>query len=236
MSNTVAEATKGAGTTPKYGGFYLGELGFHLILLNTVEDVGGVETTFPQRVRWSQSGVPTQWDAAANPNAGNNDMLDVPDAITGFLTIGKVGFILRVNGISMMSLTGQGQKPFQFDHLWASDRGIGNAYSQACASYGPLGVIVSTEEIYKLTASDFDPIGGGARDKILNDLADATGVPVASVVPGLHRRHIHLQYKLVIPVNNMCVMWSYGFEDKVWVRRVIEKGFSTAKMRWAAVK
>lgn len=230
IAQTVSEATN------KYGGYFLGELGFHLILLNTLEDDAGDIVPFPQRVRWTPSGLPNVWDPVSNPGAGFNDMLDVPEAITGFLTIGRVGYIFRANGISQMTLTGQGARPFNFDHLWASDKGIGNIYHQTISSYGSVGMFISTEDIYKLTPRSFDNVGMGARDKILNDLSDATYLPTASILPNYNQKYIWLTYHLFIPQGNNCIVWFFNIEDNTWSRRILESGFPTGKIKSVLIK
>ena len=236
MTNSVSEATGPSPTAPKYGGYFLGELGFHLIILNTVEVVGVDNVAFPQRVRWSANGLPLVWNPASNPAAGTNDMYDVPDAITGFMAIGPKGYIFRVNGITQMSFTGRASNPFIFDHMWASDRGIGNAYSQTIANYGPVGIFISTEDIYKITPGNLDAIGGGARDKIICDLAGATGPILSTIIPGYHRKYIYVTYQLVIPSGNNCILWTFSLEDNNWARRVIELGIPSTKMRICSVK
>lgn len=224
LTATFSEATKGAGTVPLYGGTFFGELGFHLLLLNTAEynTVSKIIEYFPQRVRWCASGIPTAWDASVNPGAGFTDQLDVPDTITGFMSVGKVGFIFRTNGITQMSLTGTGTKPFNFDHLWASDRGIGSVYSKTIASYGSVGAFVSFEQIYMMTVSSFEPIGGNCRDAILTDLANSSGKSIGFMLPGYDKKYIYLTYNIAIPFDDGTRLWQYNIEDKNWTLRILD--------------
>jgi hypothetical protein len=219
------------------GGFFLGELGFHLIILNTVELEGTDVVSYPQRVRWTPSGLPDVWNPASNPGAGFNDMLDVPDSISGFITLGRVGYIFRANGITQMSLTGRGSIPFKFDHLWSSDKGIGNIYPFGIASYGATGIFISSEDIYKITPGSFENIAGGARDKIFEDLADAAFTPIGTITPAITKKFIYPCYMLFIPRKNFStIMWTYNIEDKNWSRRVIDRGIVTAQPRTVMVK
>ena len=90
------------------GAYFIGELNFQVIILNTVEQVyqQGVQY-FPQRVRWSASGLPytytyaqngTQtlvggWDPTVNTSAGYNDMLDpaaTPNASNWIVRAGEL--------------------------------------------------------------------------------------------------------------------------------------------------
>jgi hypothetical protein len=200
------------------GGFYLGELDNHILLANVVvlDNATGVIYTFPQRLWWSANGLPAQWDPTANTNAGENDFLDVPDLITGLFTIGVSGYVFRSNGITFFTPSGNGLAPFQFDHLWASDHGIGNVYQWSISAYGSIGCFISTEQIYQMGVSSFDPIGGKARDAIMADLALASGNPVASVVPTDGLGYVYLTYRISIPLTTFTRHYWYSIEDKNW--------------------
>lgn len=195
------------------GAFFLIELNAQLIMLNTVESSGG---NFPQRVRWTPSGLPTIWDPNVNIGAGFNDELDVSDSILGAFTVGTTAFILRTNGITELTSTGTGINPFNFNHLWASDRGIGNIYPFGYASYGPLGIFISSDDIYNVSLGGFKRIGGVARDAIYNDLFAAIGPPVGSIIPYYQLNYVYNHYRLSIPQSNGTKTWVYAIEDDSW--------------------
>src|SRR6516164_6362874 len=150
------------------GAVYLDELDNHLVMANVQN---GAANFFPNRVWWSASGLPTVWDPSVNINAGFADFQEVPDQINGLMMLGRVGYILRNNGITEMAPTGNGQAPFDFNHLWASQYGIGNVMGFGYAQYGTTGVIISSEQIYAITSYELNPIGGYARDAIMADLS-----------------------------------------------------------------
>lgn len=237
ITNSISEATNSGGI-PLYGAYHLLELGSHLIMFNTVEydPVAKTVTNYPQRIRWCPAGLPTVWDPAVNSAAGFNDMIEVPDVITEAMAIGQKILVFRTNGITQVTLTGLAAKPFQFDHMWASEKGIGSSYTQGAACYGPVGIFGSGEDFYKVTPTSFEAIGGGARDAIMNDLAAATGVSLGTIIPGYHRTYVYVSYKLMIPMGNDCVIWGYSIEDKNWMRRVMRVGVPTTKMKLCFVK
>jgi hypothetical protein len=210
------------------GAYFLIELNAQLIMLNTVED----GQNFPQRVRWSPSGLPTIWDPDVNIGAGFNDLLDVPDAITGALTVGTTAFILRNNGVTEVTSTGQGINPFDFDHLWASDRGIGNIYPFGYASYGPLGIIISSDDIYNISLGGFKRIGGRARDAIYNDLFSTTGVPIGAIIPYYSGKYVYNHYRLSIPQGSNNKTWVYSIEDDNWSPEYHTNKYFTGITRW----
>lgn len=216
-----------------FGGLYLSELNNHLLLAYTYESVNGTTTVYPTRVRWSNNGFNPSlngvfgnnlgtggatFDASVNLSAGSNDFLDVPDIITGVMIIGRAGLIFRQNGITEFSPTGSGQAPFDFNHLWASQNGIGNVLPYTIAQYGNQGVFVSFEQIYRVSVNSMDAIGGGARDAIMSDLANATAVPIASIDRGFKLGYSYMAYHLRIPMGNVMRSYLYCFEDKNWTR------------------
>jgi hypothetical protein len=205
----VVDATNGFTA----GAYFLIELNAQLLMLNTIESAGG---NFPQRIRWSPSGLPTIWDPNVNIGAGFNDELDVSDAIFGALTVGTTAFILRANGVTEVTSTGNGINPFNFDHLWASKKGIGNIYPFGFASYGPIGIFISSDDIYNISLGGFKRIGGMARDAIFNDLYAAISAPIGTIIPYYQLDYIYNHYKLVIPQQGGTKIWNYAIEDDSW--------------------
>ena len=200
------------------GALYLGELNNQILLANvSVLDNGtGATFQFPQRLWWSANGIPTQWDPLANTSAGFNDFLDVPDVLTGLMTIGVQGFLFRGNGITQFTPTGRTLTPFQFDHLWASTHGIGNVFPWSIAQYGPSGFFASTEQVYRMSVNSFEPIGGTARDAIYADLAAASDTPVGSFIPSLGLGYNYPLYTISIPLTTFTRHYQFAQEDNNW--------------------
>lgn len=220
-SVTAADASQViSGTTGplSIGGMFLSELDNHLLMANiqVVDNGTGTIYSFPNRLWWSANGIPTMWDFVANLNAGFNDILDVPDVITGLATTGVSGYIFRTNGITFFDPTGNGEAPFQFDHLWAAEHGVGNVYPWSIAFYGAIGFFISVEQIYRMGVTDFEPIGGNTRDAIMADLANASASPVCSIVPTENLGYIYFTYRISIPLTNFTRVYIYEAETKKW--------------------
>lgn len=213
------------------GGLYLGELDNHLLLANvTVLDEGtGVIYPFPQRLWWSANGLPLVWSPVTNTNAGFNDFLDCPDILTGIMTIGISGFLFRSNGITQFTPTGNGLAPFQFDHLWASDHGVGNVYPWSIAQYGANGFFASAEQIFMMSVNSFQPVGGTARDAIYADLAQASGTPVGSVIPTMGLGYIFMHYMIAIPLRTFTRFYVYSTEDNNWTQWDVQNQIVTGR-------
>jgi hypothetical protein len=219
------------------GGMFVDELDNHLIMANMSE--GGISYT--NRIRWSATGLPGQWDPTVNTNAGFNDFFDVPDSITGLMMLGRVGYILRNDGITEMAPTGRGSAPFEFNHLWASQNGIGNNKFFGYAQYGTTGIIIARDNIYSIISYQIQAIGGGARDNIYADLS-STSVAVglsnvwgaivpytaSGVVPDrgtvssngveANNNYCYLMFMLFINLPGAigARVWVYSFDDNSW--------------------
>lgn len=221
-SPTVGGSLPGAPTVVgplAIGGGFLGELNNYLLLANvSVRDQNnGLIYNFPNLLWWSANGIPTIWDPTQNTSAGFNPFLDVPDIITGMATMGVAGYLFRTNGITQFSPTGSSAAPFTFDHMWASDHGIGNVFPWSIAQYGPNVAFISTDNIYTLSITNSQPIGGGARDAIFADLAQAAFTPFAAIIPHfVFGKFVYLTYELFIPVNGLIRNWVYSFEEQNW--------------------
>jgi len=182
----------------------------------TITAIGSSIVTQPQTIWWSANGLPNVWDPTVNTSAGYNPLLDTPDIITGVMALGEFALIFRTNGITQMSPTGSALAPFEFDHMWASNKGIGNVYPFSIAQYGSFGIFISTEQIFQVSINSFMEIGGGARDAIMADFAIATGTPVAYISSSNPFGYVYLTYRLSIPLGTFTRHYLYSIEDKNW--------------------
>ncbi len=217
------------------GALFIDELDNHLLMANTSEGSGGVFTNFGQRVRWSATGLPAQWDTTVNINAGFADFIEVPDQITGLMMLGRVGYIFRTDGITEVAPTGRGQAPFDFNHLWASQYGIGGGLFYALAQYGTVGFFVARDNVYSVQSFQLQQVGASARDAIFTDLGQATSTIFGAVMPAIDYdvpfdvlfppgptpvgKAIvpYLVYYLIIPQATGTRVWVYSMEDQNWV-------------------
>lgn len=214
------------------GGAFLYEMNNQLILMNVcfLNSSTGVFASFPNTIAWSANGIPNQFDATVNTSAGFNQFLDVPDQFTGVMPLGPVAYLFRTNGITEQAISGSNNlTPFFFDHMWASNHGVGSVYPWSIAQYGSVGCFVSTEQIYQMTINNFQPIGGGARDAIMADLAKATMNPVGSIVPDYAYGYIYLTYRISIPLGTFTRHYLYSIEDQNWSLEETEGVLVTGK-------
>lgn len=191
----------------------------HLLLANTTEPRPGIagSTRFPQRVRWSASGDPTTWTGVNS--AGFNDLLDVPDQITGLVTLGQNAYVFRTNGVTVISPTGPPNAPFGFYNQSVSPEGVGNAYPYSLASFGSFACFVSEDDIYIFDGVNYLPIGGGSRKKIFADISgNSVDVITGSIVPNLGESYPYLSYWLSIPGSTGNIVWVFSRITNKWQR------------------
>jgi hypothetical protein len=202
-----------------------------LIMAATTEPAPGVinSTFFPNRVRWSAGGLPDEYDNTVDFSAGFNDLVEVPDVITGLTTLGLNTFVFRTNGITVMYPTGTsglGVLPFNFQDFSFAPLGIGNAYPYSLATYGPRCVFVAEDDIYMFDGTTPQPIGFGNKKAIYKDLSLATGTVVGTILPVLGPNYDFLAYYLSIPGPNST--WVFGWDEKTWMRISSSVGSLTA--------
>lgn len=217
--------------TTVFGGLFLSELDNHIIIAYVTETTNGEGVVIPNRMRWSNDGFSPilngvfganlgtlggTFDPSIALTAGSNDFVDVPDIITGLMTVGQQGYMFRQNGITSFAPTGNGAAPFDFNHLWASQNGVGSVYPFSLAQYGNVGMFVSYENIYQMQGQNLSAVGGGARDAIMTDLANATGSPKASIDRAFTLGYTYLVYHLRIPLTNSTRSYVFSFDDGNW--------------------
>lgn len=200
--------------------------GSFLVMANTVEVVNSTIVNFPQRVRWSAAGLPLEWDPTVNISAGANDLLGVPDEITGLATLGAATYIYRQNGISVMFFQGTNFSPFAFENLSSAPAGIGNFYPYSLAKYKDMAVFISQNDVHLQQQGGFSSIAKGkVKKRLFSDLNNLTGVVYATILPGLGVNYDFLSYWLSIPGAN--VTWVYNFDDDNWTRINTPNGIPT---------
>jgi hypothetical protein len=183
---------------------------------------------FPNRVRWSGSGDPDEWDPSADFTAGFADLVQIADVITGLSTIGRNTYIHHKAGFIVMFPTGVGNVPFAFEDLSIALDGMGleDEFAYTLSHYNGSEVFKAQNEIYLFDGSGFTPIGAGNKKKIFSDLEQATGTVVGRIIPGFGPTFDYLSYWLSIPGPN--VTWVYSYDDRNWQRVTSSAGFMAA--------
>lgn len=224
--------------TTQLGCSYLAELDGRLLGMNIWQGAAGAVVNSPYQIAWSadsqQYGVWNVLDVNSNPTgAGFNNLPDVEDVITGAFFNGPTGYIIRQQGITEITPLNSGIQPYNFNHLWASRKGIGSIWPNTICQYGPQGCFLSETDIFVMGLSGLNPIGGMAKGAIYNTIYNANTNNVFAtccpMVQGITDKEPELFFILLIEQSNGTVvthtLFIYGFESKAWTTVTITGGF-----------
>lgn len=164
------------------GGRIMGVLDDYLLQMNTNSLVDGED---PTRVNWSSPGGFSTWDPAIDRSAGFNELVNIQDSITGFISLASVGVIIGEKGLVEVSPTGIGIEPFAFTSLWTSEVGQGILYPNTVVQYGQKTYACSDTGVYKISTAGMQEVSGVARTKILGIVQESSlSFPTATAAIG----------------------------------------------------
>ena len=205
---------------------YLAEVANHLVAAHTVE--GGV--VFPQRVRWSGTGDPTDWIGFSS---GDNDRLNNFGPITGLAKLYQQAFGFQQKGIFQIIPTGIGTNPFVIIDLGARARGNAfplslGVFDEKTAFYVGVDNVYSFDGTQSIGVGEF-PIEGrmrqGAWGAIASDLqASNPATVVGAITTNINGRRFNA-YWLFIP-GISC--WIFNIDEGNWTRATFSKTVSRA--------
>jgi hypothetical protein len=185
-------------TTNLLGCQYLTELngrllaGFCFVPAQTVSGVPTPAAINPFEVAWCAEEEYGIWYVLDSNNlvtgAGYNFLPDVEDYITGFLTIGTACYVMRPQGITEITPLSSGIEPFDFNHLWASHKGVGSLPNPPVQQFGPNGFFQGSADFYYFGDSGLSTFSGAALSTLFKGIilpAANTQVspPLASIGP-----------------------------------------------------
>lgn len=200
-------------TTNYCGGGILG------LLNNQLMNFGGysqLDGDTPNRISWSAPGEYGQFkpfdvgSGTGSYSAGFNDLPSTSDILTGFAAIGTVGYLFRTQGITQINPTGNGLVPFQFNHLWASELGIGAPYPYTISQYGALVAFVSDSGLYTIGISGLNQLAPSAQTYIYNLFAN-NEIEINNLTPLFNL----IPQAILIPymVNSPGIMYVIAFQQ-----------------------
>jgi hypothetical protein len=187
-------------------------------------------TNFPFQYAWS---APTGQYGQFNPQttdqfgntvvtgAGYNNLPDVEDVITGLFNTGPTEFVLRGQGITEVTALQSGIQPFQFDHLWASHKGIGTIYPDTVGQYGSLGAFFADTGIFTFGYEGINEVGYKALSAIYTDLVQTCKSNFLSggLGPLYINGEVYLCYILcAVDTSGLIYIWVLNIKTKEWYR------------------
>jgi len=207
---------------------YLAEIKDHLVVAYTTE--GG--NPFPQRIRWTKSGDPTDWTSVA---AGSSDLNNDLGPITGLFKLYQNGWAFQQWGITQIQPTGIGTNPFAFNPV-ITGRQKGNICPYSAAVFNEqLIPYVGKDNIYVFNGQTSDPIGDfplagsrlrlGARTRIFTDLKGTSLNQVFGAATTSIGGNPYNAYWIFIPNVGA---WVFNFDEANWTKFVFNSNVNVA--------
>jgi hypothetical protein len=216
--------------------YFLTENSEQLIGINWTElspfQVG--TNAYPFRVRWSDTGDPTQWISAPGNTAGANDLIETGGILTGASTIGRNTYITRKNGATVMYPTGQAIEPFSFEPFMWSEPGWGNYFPYSLVTWSYYCICITREaEVLLFDGSNFTRLAGGKMKlRLAQDLSHIVNDQVVSFgLDSFGPSYDFEGYGISIPGPN--ISWLHNLEEGTWMRFNSSLGWLTTAARVA---
>lgn len=188
-------------------------------------------TNFPYQYAWSApQGAYSQFNPLTTQNgvsivtgAGFNNLPDVEDIITGLFNTGPTQFVLRKQGITEVTPLTSGINPFDFNHLWASHKGIGTIYPNSVSQYGSLGAFFADIGIFSFGYEGMSEIDSKASSAIFSDIiGTCQGNNLAAGLGPLYIQGEVSNCLILVATDNsnnpIIYYWVYIFKTGEWYR------------------
>ena len=101
--------------------------------------------------------------------AGFAQLADIGDYLTGLIVTNATAFIIRSQGISYATATGNATSPFNFNHIGLGDEGEGAQVTALLAQYDQSGLYVGNSDVYQV-ANGITAVGTKINKALFNAL------------------------------------------------------------------
>jgi hypothetical protein len=128
-----------------------------LIGLAKIDAPGIVDTAQDMMFLWSAANALDEWNptniSGNVTGAGFAQLADIGDYLTGLVVSNGTAFIIRSQGISYATATGNATSPFNFAHIGLGDEGEGSQTTSLICQYNQTGAFVGNSDIYQVSNS-----------------------------------------------------------------------------------
>jgi hypothetical protein len=181
----------------------------YLVFGNTIE----TGTNYPQRVRWSDTGLPESWTPGAGSNAGYQDLTEGVDFITGLEILGDWLIVFKERSIYAAYLSGTPGQIFAFD---IKVDGTGCSAGATISPVKNFLFFMSYDNIYSFDGLNIASIGDNIKDELFSIVnASAMGNSFSLVIESLD------EYHLFIPTGSNTTPdteFIYNYKLNSWTR------------------
>ena len=146
---TTATMYNGVNIIKKFAGSLLG--------LGLVSQLGVFTQNQDMILAWTTAGNLGEWapvTLAGNvTGAGFEQLADIGDYLTGIIVSNATAFIIRAQGVSYATATGNATLPFAVSHIGLGDRGEGCQVPGLICQYDQVGAFVGNTDVFQVAGS-----------------------------------------------------------------------------------
>ena len=140
-----------------------------LIGVGVIPQLGFEDQNQDMIFAWSAAGKLDIWapvDGSGNvTGAGFEQLADIGEFLSGLIVSNGTAYILRKEGVSYATPTGNGLEPFNVNHIGLGSQGEGTQTPYLVTQYDSVGCYVGNSDIWQLTGG-ISAIGGKIRQAI----------------------------------------------------------------------
>jgi hypothetical protein len=148
-----------------------------LIGLGKIDPPNVQDTAQDMMFLWSATDDLDTWATLGLDNnvsgAGFDQVADIGDYLTGLIVTSGTAFIIRSQGVSYATATGNASSPFNFSHIGLGDEGEGAQVATLICQYDQTGAFVGNSDIYQISNS-ISSIGQKIKALFFRTLAATT--------------------------------------------------------------
>ena len=168
---------QGAGVLRKFAGSLLG--------LRMQPQLGVLVQNTDMVMAWSASEDLDEWSPVTSQGfvtgAGFEQLADIGDFLAGIVVSNGTAFIIRAQGISYATATGNASLPFAVNHIGLGDEGEGGQIPQLICQYDQTGAFAGASNIYQVSGS-VSKIGDKIACQFFSDLQSISGLGSSNLV------------------------------------------------------
>jgi hypothetical protein len=167
---TTATLYNGVAVIKKFAGSLLG--------LRYQQQLGTYTQNQDMILVWSSSENLNEWSPVTNvgnvTGAGFEQLADIGDYLSGLVVTNGTAFIIRSQGISYATATGNATLPYAVNHIGLGDRGEGAQVSNLICQYDQVGAYVGNSDIFQISGQ-VSSIGAKIKNVIFAALQNNPG-------------------------------------------------------------
>jgi hypothetical protein len=170
---------------------------------------------------WSSALNLDEWSpetAAGNvTGAGFEQLADIGDYLTGLFVSNGTAFIVRSQGLSYATATGNATSPFTIAHIGLGEQGEGAQATALVCQYDQTGAFVGNSNVYQVSGT-ISAIGDKIKKSLFSTLASVTQQASTTILASkAGNAFIAANVCVLICISIASTMYIYNASNGTWV-------------------